>query len=141
MPILLRHYAESGGESGGKQVELLAFRHPLAGLQIVKGSIEPGEGIEAAAVRELVEEAGLVRAPMRRLGCWHNPISDQEWHFVLMASGATLPDRWQHHAPDDGGHRFDFFWQPLAAPLGEDWHPTFRAAIDWLRAELKGDVA
>ena len=39
-------------------LEILAFEHPLAGLQLVKGSVEPGESTALAAVRELMEEAG-----------------------------------------------------------------------------------
>lgn len=40
-------------------LEILAFEHPLAGLQLVKGSVEPGESSGAAAVRELMEEAAI----------------------------------------------------------------------------------
>ncbi|WP_272972120.1 NUDIX domain-containing protein [Comamonas terrigena] len=40
-------------------IEILAFEHPLAGLQLVKGTIEPGETSAAAALRELREESGL----------------------------------------------------------------------------------
>lgn len=40
-------------------LEILAFEHPLAGLQLVKGSVEPGESTDMAAVRELMEEAGI----------------------------------------------------------------------------------
>lgn len=40
-------------------LEILAFEHPLAGLQLVKGSVEAGESTCATAVRELMEEAGI----------------------------------------------------------------------------------
>ena len=39
--------------------ELLVFRHPDAGLQLPAGSVEPGETLEAAALREVAEETGL----------------------------------------------------------------------------------
>ena len=45
-PVVIRHPAAP---------EILAFEHPLAGLQLVKGSIEPNETAAAAAVRELYE--------------------------------------------------------------------------------------
>jgi len=50
-PILLRP-----GSSGAK---ILAFRHPSAGCQLVKGTVEDGESLEAAAVREMLEEGGI----------------------------------------------------------------------------------
>ena len=40
--------------------EVLVFRHPLAGVQIPKGTVEEDETIEAATLRELKEESGLV---------------------------------------------------------------------------------
>src|SRR5262249_42768255 len=39
--------------------ELLLFQHPSAGIQIPAGTVEPGEGPEAAAIRETQEEIGL----------------------------------------------------------------------------------
>ena len=36
------------------------FRHPLAGIQLVKGTVEPSENPADAARRELFEESGLV---------------------------------------------------------------------------------
>lgn len=39
--------------------ELLVFRHPTAGVQLPAGSVELGEAVEAAALREVAEETGL----------------------------------------------------------------------------------
>ncbi|HEV7126250.1 MAG TPA: NUDIX domain-containing protein [Terriglobales bacterium] len=39
--------------------ELLIFAHPSAGTQVPAGTVEPGERIEAAVLRETAEEAGL----------------------------------------------------------------------------------
>ena len=39
----------------GDRLEVLAFRHPLAGCQLVKGSLEPGERVVVGALRELAE--------------------------------------------------------------------------------------
>ena len=39
--------------------EILMFRHPLAGIQLVKGTVEPSENPADAARRELFEESGL----------------------------------------------------------------------------------
>jgi 8-oxo-dGTP pyrophosphatase MutT (NUDIX family) len=48
-------------------LEILAFRHPLAGTQLVKGTIESGETVEAGAVRELEEERGVMQLRSRCL--------------------------------------------------------------------------
>jgi ADP-ribose pyrophosphatase YjhB (NUDIX family) len=45
-------------------MEILAFRHPIAGYQLVKGTININEGIEQAAERELLEESVLVGIAM-----------------------------------------------------------------------------
>ena len=42
----------------------LASRDPLAGYQLVKGTIDIDEGIEQAAERELLEESGLSASPL-----------------------------------------------------------------------------
>jgi ADP-ribose pyrophosphatase YjhB (NUDIX family) len=45
------------GEGAGR--ELLVFRHPSASIQLPAGTVEMGEEIEAAALREVHEETGL----------------------------------------------------------------------------------
>jgi len=40
-------------------IELLLFEHPNAGIQIPAGTVEVGETVEAAALREAQEESGL----------------------------------------------------------------------------------
>jgi 8-oxo-dGTP pyrophosphatase MutT (NUDIX family) len=106
---------------------VLAFRHPLAGCQLVKGRFEPGEGAVAAARRELWEESGL-RLSTRPLRQWRARIGKQVWHFVQFRAD-RLPNAWAHWADDDGGHLFRFFWQPLRQRPGKDWHPVFCAAL------------
>ncbi len=39
--------------------KILLFRHPLAGVQLVKGTIEKGETPSEAVLRELAEESGI----------------------------------------------------------------------------------
>jgi 8-oxo-dGTP pyrophosphatase MutT (NUDIX family) len=52
-----------------KAGELLIFEHPTAGRQLPAGSVEPGEELEAAVRREILEESGLIaEGPMERLG-------------------------------------------------------------------------
>ncbi len=54
-PIVLREFNGT--------IEVLGFIHPLAGKQLVKGTIEAGESIEQACIRELKEESGICASP------------------------------------------------------------------------------
>lgn len=131
-PVVLRHSTE---------LEILAFRHPLAGLQLVKGTVEAGESTATAAVRELAEEAGLQAGESGCLGLWHSGFCGQVWAFHECRVPAPLPESWSHFTADDGGHRFEFFWQPLASLPSEQWHPLFQGALGFLRQRLLGEGA
>ncbi|MEG0636865.1 MAG: NUDIX domain-containing protein [Pseudomonas sp.] len=117
---------------------ILLFRHPLAGVQLVKGSIERGESPGQAALRELMEESGICAAAIKDdLGCWEASHLDQIWSFQLCAVQGALPERWSHQTLDDHGHVFDFFWASLEQlPLSE-CHPLFRRALAHLCSALK----
>lgn len=119
----------------GSAVEILAFEHPLAGHQLVKGGIEGGESVEAAALRELTEESGIESANVvRHLGDWSSGVDDQVWCFLLCAPVQTLPDAWTHHTLDDGGHRFRFYWHPLfGTASANQWHASFRGALAFIQ--------
>ena len=108
--------------------EVLAFRHPFAGKQFVKGTIDPGEAPALAAARELREESGLVLpSTMRFLGATEIGTERLVWHFFHV-SWPGLPEQWDHVTEDDGGHVFRFFWHRLDAPFDDDWHPLFPEA-------------
>lgn len=120
-PVVLR---------SGNGLEVLAFEHPLAGFQLVKGSIEPGEPPAAAAVRELLEESGLKASSVSAdLGIWVPGYQDQVWSFHVCDVSDPPLERWVHHAADDGGHDFSFFWQPLSERVSAEWHWVFRGAL------------
>lgn len=128
-PVVLRHREE---------LEILAFRHPRAGTQLVKGTWEDGESAEAASLRELAEESGIENATIvKSLG--HLPFRSvrQHWHFYLCHVPAKLPDRWTFFTQDGGGHLFDFFWHELKEPPGRGWHADFRRALTYLRRRLQ----
>ncbi|WP_220185262.1 NUDIX domain-containing protein [uncultured Paracoccus sp.] len=117
---------------------VLAFIHPLAGRQFVKGGIERHETPAKAAIRELSEESGIrVMAPPVLLGTAPIGSEGRIWHFFDCPAPA-LPDRWQHRTEDRGGLLFDFFWHPLAKTPGQDWHPIFRDAHVTIRRLLDG---
>lgn len=111
----------------GGAIEVLAFAHPLSGRQFVKGTIEPGETPEVAAVRELREESGLVIAEPVFLGISQIGNERQVWHFFHQSLN-DLPDGWDWRTEDDEGHVFSFFWHRLGTSLDEDWHQVFHQA-------------
>jgi 8-oxo-dGTP pyrophosphatase MutT (NUDIX family) len=117
-------------------LEILAFEHPLAGLQLVKGSVEPDESTDLAAVRELIEEAGIQSAVGRNLGEWRAIETGHTWVFHECHVAQDLPDTWVHFAEDDGGHEFRFFWHPLMSEPSERWHQVFKEALSFLRTTL-----
>lgn len=127
-PVLVR-------DSG--ELEVLAFRHPLAGLQLVKGTIEPGEEPGSAALRELREEAGIENATIAAdLGIWTSGYADHVWSFHLCQVAERIPDRWSHHTADDGGHDFEFFWHSLSRKPSSEWHAMFVGALAFLHQKL-----
>ena len=116
-PIVFRR-----GEAG---TEVLAFRHPLAGHQFVKGTIEPGEPAHDAAIRELWEESGLrPTTPCLDLGTCRIETADAMWH-VFAWCAKDLPESWDHQTADGGGLCFSFLWQPIEKPFDASWHPVF----------------
>jgi 8-oxo-dGTP pyrophosphatase MutT (NUDIX family) len=129
-PVVLR--------SIGSTVDVLAFEHPLAGYQLVKGTVEAGEALEAAALRELGEESGITSASVvRNIGTWSSGFENHVWAFFQCQPADVLPEAWQHHAPDDGGHAFRFFWHPLFAHADPgNWHLLFRNALSFIQRSI-----
>lgn len=114
--------------------EILAFRHPSAGKQFVKGGIKEGEAASVAALRELAEESGVtIVSGVHTLGSGR--IGEAVWHFFAVTAD-SLPDRWVHQTDDDLGHVFEFFWHPLAEDLDDGWHRQFHDALNVIRGAM-----
>ena len=134
VPLVLR--------SKGARTQLLCFRHPVAGCQLVKGGIKKGEAMAEACRRELKEESGLKTRVLRELGWWESEYKRQAWGFCLMDTPPDLPETWKYHTKDDGGRIFRFFWQDLDAELDREWHPVFHRAMNHIRRlARKGELA
>lgn len=135
--------------------ELLIFDHPMARPQIPKGTVEPGEDAEAAALRELEEESGLTPRSVRvvrklrvhqavvRAGPAAGPrigrLKNQHWHLFLMEPTALLADAWNHIARgsmEERGLCFRYRWLPLDDHASDALHPHFHPC---LRALLSAD--
>lgn len=132
-PVVIRN-----DEAG---MQILLFRHPLAGVQLAKGTIEEGERPQVAAERELFEEAGIRLRALKPLGQWQYCPESPVWHFWQMDAADRLPQSWTHYCLDDGGHNFEFFWHPLDSnyPPSNDnqWRPIFIAAFEYLQNYFK----
>lgn len=128
-PIVLRKQ--------GPHTEILAFRHPVEKLQLVKGTIDPGEKPADAACRELYEESGLTAAadPVF-IGNNDIQLDGNTWYFYLCAVTEPMPDTWVFETLDDGGYRFEFFWHLLESELDSRWHPLFLDVFRDLKPKL-----
>lgn len=71
---------------------LLLWRHRFItgswGWEVPAGGVDPGETLEQAAAREVLEETGWRPGPLRRLHGYHpsNGLSDQRFELFLAAS-------------------------------------------------------
>jgi 8-oxo-dGTP pyrophosphatase MutT (NUDIX family) len=118
--------------------EILAFEHPVAGIQLVKGGIEPGESVRAAALRELEEEAGISNTGIAQdLGTWNSEHNGHVWSLQLCTFKPALPEHWVHHCDDDGGHELRFFWHDVAQEPDEAWRPQYRRALETIRERTR----
>ncbi len=122
-PVVLR--------KSGNYRELLLFEHPLADVQLVKGTLEPSDiSIESAALRELEEESGLSSVSSAHyLDCWESGFQNQLWYFVLCEIDQELPNSWSFFTQDDGGHEFSFFWHKVGSKPDFKCHKVFFDAI------------
>ena len=94
--------------------QILAFEHPRRGVQLVKGGVEPGESVRAAALRELEEESGIGQSGVvADLGTWESGHHGHVWSLQLCTFPGRMPERWTHHCAEDGGYDFRFFWHDM----------------------------
>ena len=127
-PVVLRHH--------NNNLELLAFKHPEAGNQLVKGNIDQGEHLHSACVRELAEESGIQGQVVKELGIWEPGFKNQVWGLCLMHYEGVLPDTWDFETKDDDDHIFSFFWQPLNSPLDDNWNEVYTRAFQYIKNTL-----
>lgn len=120
----------------GAPLRIAMFKHPVAGMQLVKGTMLESETPERAAARELFEESGLETRSALRLGASEEIVAGQIWHFSLCRVVPPVRDQWQHACTDDGGHLFKFHWHALDESAPHDLAPPFQRALAWITEAL-----
>jgi 8-oxo-dGTP pyrophosphatase MutT (NUDIX family) len=132
---------------------LLVFHHPGdRGMQLPKGTVEPGELPQDAVRRELLEESGIrYTGKLHDLGTMDRHDAGiegnarahaQTWHLYLMRSDAPLPERFDHVAmgsPEEDGLVFAFRWLAHDEPL-TGFGPPYCRAIERVRAALAAEA-
>lgn len=104
--------------------ELLVFRepdYPHVGLQVPGGTVEPGEVLEEALKREVLEETGLTQwRVVEFLGSRRvrTDYGRKEWHFYHLEITGEVPETWRHYEEFSGWEAgpiaFDFEWVKLS---------------------------
>jgi 8-oxo-dGTP pyrophosphatase MutT (NUDIX family) len=113
-------------------LQLLVFAHldyPEAGIQVPGGKVEAGESCEAALLREVLEESGvLLQAPGHRIAAYDNPEYNVR-RYVFHVETVGLPDDWVHVVSgtgEDEGLRFGYYWLALEeARTALGWQGAF----------------
>ena len=121
------------------QNRLLVFLHPGdGGMQLPKGTVEPGELPRDAVRRELLEESGIgYSGVLQELGTMDRHCNagiesnthehQQLWHLYLMRHVEPLPERFNHIAvgsPEEEGLVFCFQWLAKDTPI-DGFTPPF----------------
>lgn len=109
--------------------QVLVFRHvdaPEAGIQAPGGTVQPGESLPEAVLREAFEETGLAELEIVSalgdtwfdLAAYGRAGEVHHRHFFHLRAATPLPASWRHveRDPSDGGPPilFEFSWLPLA---------------------------
>ena len=106
--------------------ELLVFRqrdYPLAGIQVPAGTVNEGESLEQAVLREVEEESGLTDLTVLEEVAIEEYLHEQKRqlqnrHFfhLKLPDQAQVKDTWEFtvsSGTNDSGLVFIFYWLPL----------------------------
>lgn len=104
----------TGAGPTGEASVLLLWRHRFItgswGWEVPAGGVDPGEDLETAAAREVLEETGWEAGPLRRMHGYHpsNGLSDQRFELYA-ADGASYVGE-----PTDSSESSKVEWVPVA---------------------------
>ena len=131
------------------QYQVLVFQHPCGDYQIAKGTLEPNEDVERAALRELFEEAGIKKARIvEKLAAFEAMVEVDEgepkqhwlWHVFVVEPEHELPEKWKQQASGSAIEDelvFSFFWQDLPGDYS-NYHSCFLPVFALLEDYVKG---
>jgi len=92
-----------------------------SGCEVPKGTVEQGETYEQAALREVLEEAGIDGIwILREIGVVR--YQGEEQHALLAIAPDGLPEAFEHRVTGtgvDAGFRYAFHWEPIDRSLRE----------------------
>ena len=132
--------------------KMLVFEHPppLSDYQIPKGTVEEGEDLLEAVLRELAEESGLKKVHLVNkidqfeIICPGGPngneaLERQSWHVYHLKLLEKTKDHWSHQVSGEGVDRgllYRYFWHDLNGSMGK-FHPKFQRLIQSVQAYLE----
>lgn len=97
----------------GTRAELLVLAsHDEPGVEVPKGSVNPGESLKQAVFRELAEETGITSARIVK-GLGSAVWQDENQHFFQLEATEVHPDTFEHTVTGndvDHGLRYCFRW-------------------------------
>ncbi len=114
----------------GRELLLIRRRNePFAGCWALPGGfVDPGETVEQAAARELIEETGLQPATLRQLKVFSGPGRDPRGRVISVAFAAEVIDGPAGRAGDDAAE-LGWFPPDRLPPLAFDHEAIIAAAV------------
>ena len=94
-PLLAADTIIELGDRPGRPIVLIERRNPPPGWAIPGGFVDVGERVETAAVREALEETGLIVTLRVLLGLYSDPARDPRGHTVTavyVAEASGMPE-------------------------------------------------
>lgn len=132
-PLLAADVIIELADRPGRPIVLIERRNPPPGWAIPGGFVDVGESVEAAAVREALEETALVVRLIVLLGVYSDPARDPRGHTASAVYVAEA--RGEPRAQDDARALAVFSPDRLPTPLAFD-HP--RILADYLAYRSTG---
>jgi 8-oxo-dGTP pyrophosphatase MutT (NUDIX family) len=133
-----------------REGSLLVFVDHHGNISIPKGTVEAGESLGTAVLRELHEESGVERGEILRVVGersvqvhggpeMNGPLEEQRHTGFLIAPPDTIPERWSHTVWGEGidnGFVYHYEWLPITEELcgqlayGADWFARLLLSAD-----------